>query len=178
MEIVSYDSLDSDIQSKYLVDIKDIFFKCTSIKSFKDNNHKEEFFMKWCGDYLKTSPRSFYLCVLDNETVGYLSGHANSKKALSDFVIPGPEVFEDCFDKFPAHFHINCSPNHQGKGIGRKLVEHYLFELNNSGVNGVHLITSTDADNLGFYRALGFQHEVSRPFKSHNLLLMGREIIA
>ncbi|ATH08228.1 hypothetical protein BIY24_09780 [Halobacteriovorax marinus] len=178
MEIVSYASLSNDIQKEYLNQIKEIFFACSSIKTFKDSDHRESFFQKWCGDYLEYSSREFFLCLIDKRVAGYLSGHLNSKEALSKFIIPGPETFEDCFERFPAHFHINCSPNHQGKGIGRKLVEHYLSELNNYGVDGVHLITSTDANNLGFYRALGFEHEVSRPFKKHELLLMGREIIA
>ncbi len=178
MEIVSYASLSKDIQEKYLKEIKEIFYTCSSIKEFKDDNHKETFFNKWCGDYLKFSPDYFYLYLIEKKVAGYLSGHMNSEEALENFIIPGPELFKDCFERFPAHFHINCSPHHQGKGVGRKLVEHYLHELNCSRIDGVHLITSTDADNLGFYRALGFEYEVPRPFKSHELLLMGRAISA
>lgn len=178
MEIVSYASISKDIQSKYISDIREIFFSCSSVKEFSDNEQKDRFFNKWCGDYLKLSPDNFYLYLSNNEVAGYLSGHKNSIQALDEFIIPGPELFKDCFEKFPAHFHINCSPRHQGKGIGRKLVEHYLHELNCSRIDGVHLITSTDADNLGFYRALGFEYEVPRPFKSHELLLMGREIFS
>lgn len=178
MEIVSYAKLSKDIQEKYLKEIKEIFFECSSIKVFKDDEHRESFFYKWCGDYLALSPQSFFIYLINDKVAGYLSGYIDSKSALEKFLIPGPEIFEDCFDKFPAHFHINCSPNHQGKGIGRSLVEHYLTELNDSGVNGVHLITSTDADNLGFYRALGFEFEVPRSFKSHELLFMGKAIIA
>lgn len=178
MEIVSYANVSKDIQNKYLEEIKEIFFSCSSIKSFKDESHRESFFNKWCGDYLRLSPQAFYIYIINNKVAGYLSGYKDSKHALEKFIIPGPEIFEDCFEKFPAHFHINCCPHHQGKGIGRSLVEHYLAELNSSGVNGVHLITSTDADNLGFYRALGFEFEVPRPFKSHELLLMGKANLA
>lgn len=178
MEIVSFNQIDCDIQQKTISEIKDIFYSCSSVKNFRDSDHKDSFFNKWCGDYLSKSSEQFYIAFEENTVVGYLSGFLNSKEALEDFVIPGPEVFEDCFDKFPAHFHINCAPNHQGKGIGRKLVDHYVQRLSATSINGVHLITSTDADNLGFYRALGFTNEVLRPFNSHQLLLMGKEISA
>jgi ribosomal protein S18 acetylase RimI-like enzyme len=178
MEIIAFSQLDNEIKEIVTKQIRDIFFSCTSIKTFRDQEHKDSFFSKWCGDYLANGPESFYVAIEGGAVIGYLSGYADSSEALNSFVIPGPEVFKDCFDKFPAHFHINCAPNHQGKGIGRKLVEHYVQQLNTTQVSGVHLITSTDADNLGFYRALGFNKEVLRPYKSHELLLMGKEIVA
>jgi ribosomal protein S18 acetylase RimI-like enzyme len=178
MEIVSFDQIDCDIQEKTISQIKDIFFSCSSVKNFRDENHQSSFFNKWCGDYLSKSPMHFYIALEEESVVGYLSGSLDSIEALDNFIIPGPEVFKDCFEKFPAHFHINCAPNHQGKGIGRKLVDHYVQQLSKTSINGVHLITSTDADNLGFYRALGFTSEVLRPFNSHELLLMGKEISA
>ena len=176
MKIISFDQLDLNIHKETLLNIKEIFYLCSSVKDFKDFEHKEAFFKKWCGDYLQKSPSNFYIALDGNIVVGYLSGFLDSKEGLNNFLIRGPELFKDCFDKFPAHFHINCSPNHQGKGIGRLLVDYYIQQLSKSSINGVHLITSTDADNLGFYRALGFTNEVARSFNSHQLLLMGKEI--
>ncbi|WP_127717510.1 GNAT family N-acetyltransferase [Halobacteriovorax sp. HLS] len=178
MEIVSFEKIEQAQIEDILSQVKTIFFECSSLKNFRDDEHRESFFNKWCGDYLKLEKNHFYLAMDGREVLGYLSGHLNSKEALENFIIPGPEIFEDCFEKFPAHFHINCSPHHQGRGIGRRLVEHYTRELSESSINGVHLITSTDADNLGFYRALGFTCEVLRPFKSFELLLLGKEINA
>ena len=178
MDIISFSLIDNDIKKTVADQIKDIFYTCSSIKNFRDDCHKESFFTKWCGDYLQNNTDKVYGASNNAQVAVYISGHLNSYEALDRFIIPGPEVFKDCFEKFPAHFHINCAPNHQGKGVGRKLVEHYVQQLDETNVSGVHLITSTDANNLGFYRALGFDNEVLRPYKSHELLLMGKEISA
>ncbi|OUR97941.1 hypothetical protein A9Q84_07025 [Halobacteriovorax marinus] len=178
MEIISFNQLDTHIQKQYTEEIKAIFFECTSVKNFRDEEHRATFFNKWCGDYLKLSPRNFYLAISANEVAGYLSGHLDSELALSEFEIPGAAEFTEYYEQYPAHFHINCAPRHQGKGIGRKLIEHYVSRLSESSIEGVHLITSTDANNLGFYRALGFDKEILRPFNKVELLLMGREISA
>lgn len=178
MEIISFDQNDPHIQKVHKEQIKSIFFACTSVKTFRDDSHRTSFFNKWCGDYLKLSPDNFYLALIGDEVVGYLSGHLDSELALREFEIPGALEFKEYYDQYPAHFHINCAPHHQGKGIGRKLIEYYVSKLKESSIEGVHLITSTDADNLGFYRALGFDKEILRPFNNVELLLMGQEISA
>jgi hypothetical protein len=71
---------------------------------------------------------------------------------------------EDYFDSelkpslelhFPAHLHVNVDADHRLSGVGRRLVEQYLFDLESAGVPGVHLICG--ADPLGFYRRLEFR---------------------
>lgn len=174
MEIKKLSNLENE--ESLITQVKEIFYLCSSLKTFMSKQHKDDFFQKWCGDYLKYCPDQFYLAMDNGKVLGYLSGHLNSIEALKNFVIPGPELFMDCFESFPAHFHINCHPDGQGKGIGRSLVEFFTAVLVEKKISGVHLITSTDANNLGFYRALKFDNEFIRPLRKVELLLMGKEL--
>lgn len=58
---------------------------------------------------------------------------------------------------WPAHLHIDVLPDAQGRGHGRRLVEHLLDALRAQGVPGVML--GVDPENhraRAFYRHLGF----------------------
>ena len=136
--------------------LKKIFFDNSMIKAFKNLDEREKFFNRWCGQYLKEYPTQFYLALIENRLVGYLAGHTDSKKALNEFNLPGHELFQEYFDQYPAHLHINCDVNHQGMRIGRKLMTTFMDELKDKGIAGVHIITSIGAKNSGFYAALGF----------------------
>ncbi len=60
-----------------------------------------------------------------------------------------------------AYLHLLAvSPPHQGQGLGRQVLAPGLAAADAAGL-GVHLET-TDPDNLGFYRAVGFEvtHQV------------------
>lgn len=68
-------------------------------------------------------------------------------------------------DAYPAHLHIDLLPEHQGKGLGRRLIDTLRAALAERGVPAVHL--GMDPANTGartFYERLGF-HELpsSRP---------------
>ena len=57
----------------------------------------------------------------------------------------------DYLQEFPAHLHINCHPNHQGKGIGGKLINQLIKYLGAKNVPGVHLVTLHGHANEQFY---------------------------
>ncbi|MGR0220655.1 GNAT family N-acetyltransferase [Agromyces sp. ZXT2-6] len=68
-------------------------------------------------------------------------------------------------DAYPAHLHIDLLPEHQGKGLGRRLIDTLRAQLADRGVPALHL--GLDPANTGaraFYERLGF-HELpsSRP---------------
>lgn len=65
-----------------------------------------------------------------------------------------PEV-----DEYPAHFHIDLLPGHQGRGYGRALIENMLIRsLSRAGVPGVHLtLDPANASAQAFYSAVGFE---------------------
>lgn len=164
--------------SKRIEEIKDIFYEATSVKNFKDEEHKKTFFEKWCGDYIQNNPTEFYLMVeTDNDQLlGYLSGEANSLKALEIMRVPGQKVFEDQFEQFPAHLHINFHVSTRGRGLGSDLVRFYCSVLKSKNISGLHLVTSPEAKNVTFYQKLGFDYQLVREYSGSSLLFMGKII--
>lgn len=157
-------------------EVRDIFFKTSMVKAFSNHNEKEKFFHLWCGQYLNTCPTQFYLALKEKKIIGYLAGHTNSRQALKEFKIPGYEFFEKHYDKYPAHLHINCDANFQGKGVGTKLMEKFMTEVREKELPGVHIVTSIGAKNSGFYASLDFDIIDYHDFKNTRLLFMGKSL--
>lgn len=59
---------------------------------------------------------------------------------------------------YPAHLHIDITPEGQGQGMGRKLIEAFQNRLRELGVSGLHLgVSQQNPRAVGFYHKLGFQ---------------------
>jgi len=59
--------------------------------------------------------------------------------------------------KYPAHFHINILPGHQGEGIGKKLLSAFETMIRSERIQGMHITTtSANKDAIGFYKHLGY----------------------
>lgn len=66
-------------------------------------------------------------------------------------------LYPPALHAYPAHGHIDLLPEAQGKGIGRRAMEHMLAQLAQAGARGVHLqVSPSNTGAQGFYRALGF----------------------
>ena len=173
--IKTFQSINEADKSKIKEEIKEIFFHSTSKKNFDSLEHKEEFFNKWCGDYLRFYPQYFFLVMnQDNKCLGYLSGALDTNQSLQVLRVPGVNHFIHLYEKFPAHLHINFLPETRGQGLGSVLVKHYLDYLKLQGILGCHLITSPDALNVSFYQRLGFVHTEVYSTQHMDLLFMGR----
>ena len=80
---------------------------------------------------------------LDEEVVGIIH---DPERAATEFL-----------GQFPAHLHIDITPEMQGQSWGTALISTLLDELMVRGVPGVHLSVSTaNARAIGFYEHLGF----------------------
>jgi ribosomal protein S18 acetylase RimI-like enzyme len=159
-------------------EVKEIFFLSTSIKSFSSEEKKEAFFKRWCQDYIIHYPQQFYI-MRDSESkkvLGYLSGCDNSTESLAKLEVPGHACFSDLFGMFPAHLHINFHPDCRGQGLGSKLIEHYSLLLRKNNIQGLHLVTSPDANNVSFYRRLNFSYEEARVLGKMHQLFMGLKL--
>ena len=111
--------------------------------------------------------------------MGYLTGCDNSLSAL-DFYrdrVASYQIFEEHFSAFPAHLHINCLPEYQGIGIGKKLMERFFCDLSARQVRGVHIITSGEARNIGFYHRLEFDFVAEKDFCGSRLRFMGKLLL-
>lgn len=166
-----FETLDQDSELK---SIEDIFFEATSKKEFTSPEHKASFFKRWCGDYLHFYPEQFLLMKEEGKLLGYLSGCQNSREALLKLNVPGHAVYQDLFDNFPAHLHINFHHSCRGRGLGSDLINAYCEKLLRQSVKGLHLITSPEAKNVSFYHRLGFLHQVQREYNGMQTLFMGK----
>jgi ribosomal protein S18 acetylase RimI-like enzyme len=181
IKIKTLDQVSPLEKSKFVNEVREIFYLSSSIKSFKDAQHKIDFFDKWCGDYLILYSESFYLLIDEhdnkNKVLGYLSGVKDSKNALMNLRVPGLSLFEDLYINFPAHLHINFHPDARGAGYGSMLTEHFCAVLGELFIPGIHLVTSPEARNVSFYKKLNFNFESIRQLNGSNLLFLGRNLI-
>jgi ribosomal protein S18 acetylase RimI-like enzyme len=70
-----------------------------------------------------------------------------------------PEVYcPEPYELYPAHLHIDLLPRAQGRGWGRRMMDHLLAALRLKGSPGVHLgVGQINERAIGFYRKLGFE---------------------
>ncbi|MBM3878316.1 MAG: GNAT family N-acetyltransferase [Verrucomicrobia bacterium] len=69
-----------------------------------------------------------------------------------------PDIYyPPAFHTFPSHLHIDLVPRAQGRGQGRRMMEHQLAALIDRNSPGVHLgLSAVNRRAYAFYRKLGF----------------------
>lgn len=172
--IDNFEELDRLGVPNLLAQIKFIFYISSSVQTFSSDSHKDQFFQTWCGNYLKFYPSEFFVLYDNDKVYGYLSGCSDTEASKNNLTIPGHYLFADLFNQFPAHLHINFHPDARSKGLGSVLVEYYCQHLVQSSIQGVHLITSPQSQNVSFYRRLNFNYELIREFKGKPQLFLGK----
>ncbi|KAF7306435.1 N-acetyltransferase domain-containing protein [Mycena indigotica] len=81
-------------------------------------------------------------------------------RLLQDF----RQLPQTTLDFAPAHLHIDILVSHQGRGWGRRLIEHAARHLQQEGIEGVWLIMNPRNIAAGsFYRKLGFESIMGSP---------------
>ncbi|MGE5217383.1 MAG: GNAT family N-acetyltransferase [Chloroflexota bacterium] len=85
-----------------------------------------------------------------------------------------PALYRSIARDYPAHLHINIEAGFRRSGLGRRLVESYLADLQRASVEGVHLFCATDP--LPFYRRLGFQVLDSVDLRGARVFALGRRL--
>lgn len=156
--------------------IEEIFFLSSSVQTFDSDDARQRFLDAWTGYYRESEPGGIYLCLTsDNSVAGYLMGCRDSRAAKRLYVdIASYAVFEEQFDVYPAHFHVNCHPDHRDQGIGGRLVAAFLDDCQGKGLSGVHVVTAAGARNVGFYRRSGFETVARRRWRDRELVCLGR----
>jgi GNAT superfamily N-acetyltransferase len=166
-------------QAQAVSDIQHIFFESSLRKKFGNECEKETFLKNWTSYYFENPTNQIWLWQNENGmTQSYLMGCQDSAAAAKFYEtrILSYLLFQDLFEQFPAHLHINTSPALRGQGVGSKLIRHYLEQLKKIGIKGVHLITSPDAANVDFYKRNGFNYSCLRGWRDSELLFLGQEL--
>ncbi len=153
-----------------LSEIEDIFFLSSVSGGLYLGPERDAFLRRWTGYYLYQAADHWSLYERDGRLRGYLTGCIDSRVATPLYdAISYYSAFEDFYDAYPAHFHINVHPDARGQGIGAELVEEYLRR-----VAGVHVVTAAAARNRRFYQRLGFETVAKRRIDDRDLVLLGR----
>jgi ribosomal protein S18 acetylase RimI-like enzyme len=155
---------------------------------------RELFADLWTAAYTDGFPDLALVATLEAETIGYILGVADARALPSVFVrrvlplVLGrlfrgeyrswrsslPYLFRLALEpamhapvaQFPAHLHINLLESSRGRGVGHRLLEGFLTQLDAHGVPGVQLST-TDRNEAAvhLYERFGFRVLASRETK-------------
>lgn len=159
--VVIFNYQDHRVQlENYRSQMDEIFFESSTRKVFSTPTEKEEFNWKYLGFYLAHYPEFTWLAVKEGRVLGYLSGMPFSRDPSLYQIQSHLKAFEEYFNHYPAHLHINCHVDSRGQGLGQLLVAQCLKQMRAEGASGLHIMTSPEASNRAFYHKLGFDYEV------------------
>ncbi|MEY2987909.1 MAG: hypothetical protein RJB13_1430 [Pseudomonadota bacterium] len=179
ISIVAFSELSQSKQCECVSSQVDlIFFSSSSRQNFKSENERNHFRFKYL-DWYRINNADLHFVALNShgEVLGYVCGTPDTKKANELFEFhPWFEQLTSHFDSFPAHLHINLAETARGLGIGSLLIETLESSLKSRSVHGVHIVTSPDARNVGFYKKNGYNFETVLQWKNAHLLFMGKQL--
>jgi ribosomal protein S18 acetylase RimI-like enzyme len=149
--------------------IDTIFFEASNTKSFASEAERAAFRERWLGKYLTDEPQFAYVAFArDGTLAGYLVG--------SVLEPVGFEAFADAAWEYPAHLHVNLAPQFRDRGIGGRLIAAFAADALFAGAPGMHVVTSADSRNVGFYTRNGFAEIVRASVGGRELVFLGRKL--
>ena len=160
---------------EYFEPVMEIFFESSTKKEFASVEERVRFLVKYLGVYVQSYPELVLVAVKDDKILGYCCGMPHTPPELYE-LLPHLEVFEDTYETYPAHLHINCHADARGMGIGTKLMAEFEDTMQSQGVTGLHVITSPEAKNVHFYEKLHYDFQLERNFQGSRLLLLGKTL--
>ena len=141
-------------------------------------NTAQSFIDRWLHIFLESPSRLLVTAKSQGQVVGYLVCEMKTKTA--------PRIWEEhkslrLFEStLPpndfAHFHMNVSPEFQGLGVGRKLLETLFKNLEERGETELYVVTGAHAPNVSFYLAVGFERLETKRLGESELLLLVRNL--
>jgi GNAT superfamily N-acetyltransferase len=161
-----------------LADIDDIFFTSSATRDFSSQKEKQAFRDMSLGRYIERHRSSFFVALNDTgRAVGYLAGCLESPITLSHFndVAYFRSIENICRD-YPAHLHVNVAERYRNRGLGTALVGRFVELARLHSLEGIHVVTSSAARSLPFYRRSGFIQLRTFPWNSGISVCMGRKL--
>lgn len=153
----------------------EIFFESSEKKEFASVEERVRFLVKYLGVYVQSYPDLCLIAIQNNKILGYCCGMPQTLPELYELV-PHLEVFEDLYEIYPSHLHINCHSSARGMGVGTLLITEFENMMREEGMPGVHIITSPGARNVNFYKKLHYTFEAKRNDKGTDLLFLGKAL--
>lgn len=152
--------------------LEEIFFITASIQNFSSEETRARFKYKYLSSYMEKFPDFVLVALKAGRILGYCLGAPKTDESFYALQ-PHLELFNDLYERFPAHLHINLHPEAQGLGIGQKLFTAWEGLVCNK-VIGLHIMTGPESRNVSFYRRLGLSTEEVRKYQGHDILFMGK----
>ena len=162
----------------YLADIDDIFFTSSARRDFSSHEERQAFRELSLDRYIEKHRNSFFVALdVNGRAIGYLAGCLENPITLSHFNDIGYfRSIEDICRDYPAHLHVNVAERHRKRGLGTALVGRFVEWAKLHSVKGTHLVTSSTARSLPFYRRSGFIQLRTFPWNSGISVCMGRKL--
>lgn len=159
--------------------IAEIFWETSARTQFESPQERVDFQNRYLDLYTDQFPQHVLVAVAEARVLGYILGVPDTAGAKSILQANAHlALFEDLYQRYPAHLHINFRAEARGMGLGTSLVAAYENHLVGLGVKGLHLITTATARNVSFYQKNGFSHRVERLWNGTPLLLLGKTLQA
>lgn len=150
--------------------VVEVFWETTTRKEFASETERQQFQHQYLDVYLD---QLAFVAVEHHQVMGYIVGQLDTLKTEASW--PAHlSIFREEYTQYPAHLHINCCNASQGKGLGGQLLAALETELRGLGVKGLHLITAAEARNVNFYKKYGYLEIAQRPWKTAQLLMLGK----
>ncbi len=158
--------------------LDEIFFAASNTQSFANDDARAAFRMRWLGRYLDHDARWAYVArAASGEIAGYLVGSLDDPAATQRFSdVATIAQFKDVTRCYPAHLHVNLAAEFRGYGLGARLVEHFMRDVQAAGAPGVHVVTSRGARNVAFYTRLGFTERANAGEGAREVVLLARAL--
>ncbi len=155
-----------------------MFWETASVDSFESPADRNLFRYKYLEYYRDAAPELFLVAVAERTApaepdtaqdagpvvYGYICGVADTREHRELYRVAAHiPVFDDLYEQYPAHLHINLTAASRGHGLGGRLITDLEERLRRDyRSRGIHLVTSEGARNVSFYRKNGFTVEVPR----------------
>jgi GNAT superfamily N-acetyltransferase len=164
--------------ASHLGEIGDIFFESSAKQDFSSIQEKESFRERWLGRYIANHRESFFVALDESgRVIGYLAGCLKNPTELVHFGdIKYFRIIGDICRDYPAHLHINVTPQWRNHRLGAALIERFVLWARLHSVEGIHLVTSSTSRSIPFYRRSGFHELWTFPWNSGTSVCMGRKL--
>jgi GNAT superfamily N-acetyltransferase len=155
-----------------------VFFTSSNTQVFSSDDARSKFKERWLGRYLQHDPQFAYVALSEtDDVVGYLIGSTDDPAITPRFSDLGyVQAFGALSQNYPAHLHVNLAPHHRGGGLGAELIERFVADIRKGSVPGVHVVTTKNARNVGFYNRNGFHEIAANGVGEREVVLLARKL--